>query len=151
MKQFHSAALAAAVLVIVLGAGTSLAMTAGEAVQTRRLFFDQMTDALKYIANHWDDSASRSSLVQAATVIEHNARSLPQLFPAGSGPGGGLRTDASDAIWTNRSDFDRLANLLAEQAARLAKTTAATDSAQLKSEIKDVITTCKSCHRQYRN
>ena len=151
MKQFHSAALAGAVLVVLLGAGVSLAMTAGEAVQTRRLFFDQMTDALKFIANHWDDPASRSSLVQAATVIERNARGLPQLFPTGSGASGGLRTDASDAIWTNQADFDRLANLLAEQAATLARTTATTGSAQLKSEIKDVITTCKSCHRQYRN
>ena len=150
MKRFRSAAWAGIVLVV-LGAGVSLALTAGEVVQTRRLVFDQMTDALKYIADHWDDSASRGFLAQAATVIERNARSLPQLFPTGTGESDGLRTAASDAIWTNRADFDRLANLLAEQAARLAQATATTDSAQLKSEIKDVIATCKSCHRQYRN
>ena len=151
MKRFRSAALAGAALVVVLGTGASLALTAGEVVQTRRLFFDQMTDALKFITNHWDDSASRGSLAQAATVIERNARSLPQLFPTGTGESDGLRTSASDAIWTNRADFDRLANLLADQAARLSQTTATTDNAQLKSEIRDVITTCKSCHRQYRN
>jgi cytochrome c556 len=151
LKQFRSAALVVAVLAVLLGAGASLAVTAGEVVQTRRLLFDEMTDALKYIANHWDDSASYGNLAQAATVVERNAKSLPKLFPAGTSQSDGLRTAASDAIWTDRAGFDHLANLLAEQAAKLAQTTASTDSTQVKSEIKMVITTCKSCHRDYRN
>lgn len=120
-------------------------------VQTRRSVFDQMTGALKYMADHWDDSASYGNLAQAAAVIERDAKTLPKLFPAGTSQSDGLRTAASDAIWTDRAGFDRLTDLLSVQAAKLTHTTASTDSAQVKSEIKEVIATCKSCHRDYRN
>jgi cytochrome c556 len=49
-----------------------------------------------------------------------------------------------------RGEF-REAGQLAAQAAKLARTTAASDSAQVKSEIKVVVATCKSCHRDYRS
>lgn len=139
------------VAAILLGAGAPLAMTAGEMVQTRRALFDQMTEAMKYIINHWDDSANYGNVAQAAALIERDAKTLPKLFPAGTSPSDGLRTAASAAIWTDRQGFDQLANQLAGQAAGMAQTTASTDSAQLKGQIKNVITTCKSCHRDYRN
>ena len=151
LKQFRSIASVAAVLSVLLGAGASVAVTAGEVVQTRRFLFDEMADALVYITNHWDDSGSYGNLAQAATIIERNAKSLPKLFPAGTSQSDGLRTAASDAIWTDQAGFNRLSNLLAEQAAKLTQTTPSTDSAQVKSEVKEVITTCKSCHRDYRN
>jgi cytochrome c556 len=110
-----------------------------------------MTSALKYIAGHWEDSASYGDLAQAAAVIERDAKNLPKLFPAGTSESDGLRTAASDAIWTDRAGFEQLAGQLAAQAAKLARTTAATDSAQVKSEIKVVVATCKSCHRDYRS
>ncbi len=139
------------VAAVLLGSAAPRAMTAGEMVQTRQAVFDQMTEALKYIINHWDDSASYGDVAQAAALIERNAKTLPKLFPAGTSPSDGLRTAASAAIWSDRPGFDHLASQLAGQAANLAQTTASTDSAQLRGEIKDVITTCKSCHRDYRN
>ncbi len=75
-------------------------MTGAEVVQTRRSVFGEMTSALKYIAGHWDDSASYGDLAQAAAVIERDAKNLPKLFPAGTSESDGLRTAASDAIWT---------------------------------------------------
>jgi len=138
-------------LLVLLCAGVALGVTAGEVVQTRRMVFDQMTDALKYTVKHWDDSANYGNLAQAAAFIERNAKTLPRLFPTGTRQSDGLRTAAADAIWSDRPGFERLANLLAEQSARLAQTTASTDSAQVKSEINDVVSTCKSCHRDFRN
>jgi cytochrome c556 len=151
VKQFRRAAWTLAALAVLLGAGTSLAMTGAEVVQTRRSVFGEMTKALKYIAKHWDDSASYGDLAQAAAVIERDAKSLPTLFPAGTGQSDGLRTSAADAIWTDRAGFEHLAGQLATQAAKLTTTTASTDSAEVKSEIKVVAATCKSCHRDYRN
>jgi cytochrome c556 len=138
-------------LAILASAGVCLAVTAGEVVQTRRLLFDQMTEQLKYIANHWDDSANYGNLAQSAAVIARDARLLPKLFPAGTSQNDGLRTAAAAAIWTDRAGFDRLANLLGDQASGLSRTTAATPSDQVRSEVSDVIGTCKSCHRNYRN
>ena len=151
MKHFRWTAWAVTALAVLLGAGASLATTSVEMVQTRRSVFGEMTSALKYIANHWDDSASYRNLAQAAAVIERDARSLPKLFPAGTSESDGLRTAASDAIWTDRAGFDHLAGQLATQAAKLATTTASTDSARVRSEIKAVVATCKSCHRDYRS
>lgn len=151
MIRFRSAGLAAVALCTVLGAGIALAVSAGEVVQTRRVVFDRMTDALKYTVNHWDDSANYDNVALAAAFIERNARTLPRLFPPGTSQSDGLRTAAAAAIWSDRPGFERLANLLAEQSGKLAQTTAATDSTQVKSEISDVITTCKSCHRDFRN
>jgi cytochrome c556 len=142
---------AMALLAVLLAAGTSLAMNGAEIVQTRRSLFGEMTDALKYIANHWDDSASYGDLAQAASLIARDAKTLPKLFPPGTGQSDGLRTAAADSIWTDKAGFDHLAGLLAAQAGKLAKTTVATDSGQVKSEIKVVIATCKSCHRDYRS
>ena len=115
------------------------------------MLFDQMTGELKYIANHWNDSGSYGNLAQAAAVIERDARILPKLFPTGTSQNDGLRTAAADAIWSDRAGFDRLANLLGDQASGLSRTTDATPSDQVKSQIQDVIVTCKSCHRTYRN
>jgi hypothetical protein len=84
VQQFRSIASVIAVLVILLGAEASLALINGEVVQTRRILFGEMTDARKYIANDWDESASYGNLAQAATVIERNAKSLPRLFPTGT-------------------------------------------------------------------
>ncbi len=151
MKQFRWQARGAAVLAVLLTTGAAFAMTGAEVVQTRRSVFGEMTSALKYIAGHWDDSASYGDLAQAAAVIERDAKNLPKLFPAGTSESDGLRTAASDAIWTDRVGFDQLAGQLAAQAAKLARTTAASDSAQVKSEIKVVVATCKSCHRDYRS
>ena len=151
MRQSGLAASAVAVLAILLGAGASLALSGAEVVQTRRSIFGEMTDALKYIANHWDDSATYANLAQAAVVIERDAKSLRNLFPVGTSQSSGLRTAAADTIWTDRAGFDRLANQLAADAATLAQTTASTDTARVRTEIKVVITTCKSCHRDYRS
>jgi cytochrome c556 len=151
VKQFRWRARVAAALAVLLTAGAAFAMTGAEVVQTRRSVFGEMTSALKYIAGHWDDSASYGDLAQAAAVIERDAKNLPKLFPAGTSESDGLRTAASDAIWTDRAGFDQLASQLAAQAAKLARTTAASDSAQVKSEIKVVVATCKSCHRDYRS
>ena len=151
MKPVRLAVSASAVLAVLLGAGSSLAMTGAEAVQIRRSVFGEMTDALKYIANHWDDSASYGDLARAASVIERDAKTLPKLFPAGTSQSDGLRTAAADSIWTDQAGFDRLAKLLSAQAGKLAQTTASSDSTQVRSEIKVVIATCKSCHRDYRN
>ena len=151
MTRFRSAGPIAAALLVLLGAGAALAVSAGEVVQTRRMVFDQMTDALKYTVNHWDDSSNYGNVAQAAAFIERNARILPKLFPAGTNQSDGFRTAAADAIWSDRPGFERLANLLAEQSARLAQTTSSTNSTQVRSEINDVVATCKSCHRDFRN
>ena len=151
VKRVLLTALCALALALGLGIGLSWAMTAAQAVQTRRAVFGQMTQALKFAANHWDDSASYDSLAQAGALIERDAKALPALFPAGTGPQSGLDTAALDAIWSDRAGFESLVRQLATAAGRLAAVTPGSDSAQIRKEIKTVAATCRSCHRDYRS
>ena len=73
------------VVALGLGIGFSWAMTATDVVRTRRAVFGQMTNALKFAANHWDDSASYDSLARAGALIQRDAKDLLILFPAGTG------------------------------------------------------------------
>jgi cytochrome c556 len=134
-----------------LGIGFCWAMTASDVVRTRRAVFGQMTNALKFAANHWDDSASYDGLAKAGALIQRDAKDLMILFPAGTSARDGLDTAASDAIWTDRAGFESLARQLADEAGKLAATTPSTDSAAVRKEIKTVAATCRSCHRDYRS
>ena len=139
------------VVALGLGIGFSWAMTASDVVRTRRAVFGQMTNALKFAANHWDDSASYDSLARAGALIQRDAKDLLILFPAGTGTRDGLDTAASDSIWTDRAGFESLVRQLADEAGKLAATTPSTDSAEVRKEIKTVAATCRSCHRDYRS
>ena len=139
------------VVALGLGIGFSWAMTASDVVRTRRAVFGQMTNALKFAANHWDDSASYDSLARAGALIQRDAKDLLILFPAGTGTRDGLDTAASDSIWTDRAGFESLVRQLADEAGKLAATTPSTDSAAVRKEIKTVAATCRSCHRDYRS
>jgi len=139
------------VVALGLGIGFSWAMTATDVVRTRRAVFGQMTNALKFATNHWDDSASYDSLARAGALIQRDAKDLLILFPAGTGTRDGLDTAASDSIWTDRAGFESLVRQLADEAGKLAATTPSTDSAEVRKEIKTVAATCRSCHRDYRS
>jgi len=139
------------VVALGLGIGFSWAMTASDVVRTRRAVFGQMTNALKFAANHWDDSASYDGLAKAGALIQQGAKNLLILFPAGTATRDGLDTAASDSIWTDRAGFESLARQLADEAGKLAATTPSTDSAEVRKEIKTVAATCRSCHRDYRS
>jgi cytochrome c556 len=151
VKRVLLISLCVVALVLGVGIGFCWAMTASDVVRTRRAVFGQMTNALKFAANHSDDSASYDSLAKAGALIERDAKDLPTLFPAGTGTRDGLDTAASDAIWTDRAGFESLARQLADEAGKLAATTPSTDSAEVRKEIKTVATTCRSCHRDYRS
>ncbi len=71
------------------------------------------------------------------------------LFPEGSGPKPGVKTDALPAIWENKADFDARAKQLKADAAKAAEAA----SGGLESFQPAVLAmgrTCKGCHEKYR-
>ena len=104
----------------------------------------------EYIHHHRSDSSNYGNVAQAAAVIERDAKSLPKLFPPGTSQNDGFHTAASDAIWTDREGFNRLAGQLATEAAKLAMTNPSSDSAEVQNQMNVVIDICQSCHRAYR-
>jgi cytochrome c556 len=137
-------------LIVLTASSAALALTGAETVRIRQERFSEMARAMKFAANHWDDSGRYGDISKAAGLIERDAQTLPKLFPAGTGRGEGVRTDALSAIWSDRSGFDHLAAQLAQDAAKLASITSATPSKEVRSDIKVMVATCKTCHRDYR-
>jgi cytochrome c556 len=140
----------AAALTVVVSAGAALAVSGAEAVQMRRAAFDEMAQVLRFAARNWQEPTAYPDIARAARIIERDARSLTNLFPAGSGAGDGYRTAALDSVWNDRSGFDQLASRLAEQAAGMTTVTDATSEGQIKQGLVGMINTCKACHRDYR-
>lgn len=143
------AALAAAITVIV-AAGAAFALNGAEVVQMRRAAFDEMAQVLQFAARNWQEPSAYPDIARAARIIERDARSLTNLFPAGTGASDGYRTAALDAVWSDRQGFDQLANRLAEQAAGMTTVTNGTSQDQIKEGLVGIVSTCKACHRDYR-
>ncbi|MCS0504154.1 c-type cytochrome [Ancylobacter mangrovi] len=73
-----------------------------------------------------------------------NAKTLPTLFPEGSGEG----TDALPAIWEKKDEFEALFTKLAADS--VAARAAITDEASFKANFPGVIRTCGTCHDSFR-
>jgi cytochrome c556 len=140
----------AVVLAVVVAAGAAFAVSGAEVVQMRRAAFDEMAQVLQFAARKWREPSAYPDIARAARIIERDARSLTNLFPAGTGASDGYRTAALDAVWHDRQGFDQLANRLAEQAAGMTTVTSATSEGQVKEGLVGMIDTCKACHRDYR-
>ena len=144
------AALLIGIVAMVSVAGTALALSGDDAVQARRARFGEMTDALKFAANHWDETDRYAEIANAMKVIARDAKTIPKLFPAGTGIGQGFRTAALDAIWRDKPGFERLANALADEAALLSSINTATPTGDVRHQLEAMIATCKACHRDFR-
>jgi cytochrome c556 len=96
---------------------------------------------------------AQPNLAEAAepiATIKSQVALLPGLFPAGSGPESGQKTDAKPEIWTNPAQF----------AAEMHGLTTATDALDAARQTGDVNATraaaaalnqtCKSCHSKFR-
>jgi len=79
-------------------------------------------------------------------LIAH-AEKFGSLFPAGTGPGNGIKTQATAAIWSDAAGFK------AENAKFIANARAAAnakDQAGFAAAYKALQTDCSSCHKVYR-
>jgi len=150
MPRTHWSAALAAAFAVILTAGAASALSGAEVVQMRRATFDEMAQVLQFAARNWRDPTAYPDIARAAGIIERDAKSLTDLFPAGTGAGDGYRTAALDAVWSDRQGFDQLASKLAEQAAGMMTVSDATSQDQIKEGLVGIIGTCKACHRDYR-
>jgi len=82
----------------------------------------------------------------AAALVKAAQESLTK-FPDGSHTG---VTDAKERIWQERAEFDGLMTTLITHATTLGTAARAGDAAQTKAAFNEIYTTCKMCHRKYR-
>lgn len=130
---------------------TPLLAAPADQVRTRVAAYNALGAAFKTI-----NDAARSGQVQtpqvrqAATQIGQAARHQYSLFPAGSGPRPGIKTDAKPEIWSRGREFRAAQDGFARQAAALQRAVTSGDAGAIRIEARKLGGTCKSCHDNFR-
>ncbi len=112
----------------------SAASPASTAISARQANFKKMGGAMKVLKDELAGSADKAKMLAAAKTLAAVSRQQVKLFPAGSGPSSGVKTEALPTIWTDRATFDKETKALIAEAA----------------QFKAVGATCGSCHRKFR-
>ncbi|MEW6647316.1 MAG: cytochrome c [Pseudomonadota bacterium] len=84
-------------------------------------------------------------LAEHARALQAFSRMIPEIFPPGSH---GTGSDAKPEIWQRWEEFSGLAQRLGKNAAMLEET--AMDGKRRKQAYTDVLETCRTCHREFR-
>lgn len=160
MKQANtqkSRRIAIALAGFALGAATlgSLANAAGptpaDAITARHAGFKKMGGAMKALGEQLKaDAPAKPIMADAAATIQKTAQEQGKLFPAGSGPAPGVKTDALPAIWADKAKFDAQMAALVTESGKLVGAVNGGDTLAIRAQMKAVGGTCGSCHRQFR-
>lgn len=121
------------------------------AIPARQAGFKKMGAAFKALNEQLKtDAPAKPVMAAAAATVAATAREQARLFPAGSGPAAGVKTDALPAIWSDRATFDaQMARLLTESG-KLVTVTNGGDATAIRAQVKATGATCAACHRQFR-
>jgi cytochrome c556 len=137
-------------LVIAAAAAPLLASPADQARQ-RVSAYRSLGAAFKTVTD-----ATRSGRVQtpqvrqAAATIGGMARRQYGLFPRGSGARPGVKTAAKPEIWARAGEFRAAQDAFARQAGVLQAAVNRGDADAIRSEVRKLGATCKSCHDTFR-
>lgn len=86
----------------------------------------------------------------AMTSVRDGMRSLPSLFPAGSGAQAGIETRALPAIWDQRAAFEAQVASIVTAADQLVTLAQAGNEAGFRAGMGAVTQVCGSCHTTFR-
>jgi len=122
-----------------------------EAITARQASLKEMGKAMKASVESFKSGAPDAALIRAnAAVIAGNADKLATWFPAGSGPGGAVKTEAKAEIWTDPAGFAKAAADFSAAAKAYGAAAAGNDLAATGAALKTLGGTCKACHDAYR-
>jgi cytochrome c556 len=141
----------AALAVILSSPVVAAAPAPQDVVNARVAGFKKMGGAMKAIGDQLKSGAlDKAKTVAAAQIIAATAKGQGKLFPAGTGPAAGIKTDALPAIWTGRAAFDADMAKLVGESGKLVTVAGTGDAAAIGAQMKAVGGTCSACHRQFR-
>jgi cytochrome c556 len=141
-----SAALVAVTSTIALAASP-----AETTIATRHANFKKMGGAMKVLKDQLaSGTIDKPAAVAAAKTLATTGRAQVGLFPNGTGPSSGVKTDALAAIWTNRPAFDGQMKAFIAQADKLVLAANTGNAGAIGAQFKAVGGACGSCHKQFR-
>ncbi len=120
-------------------------------INVRQANFKKMGTALKAINDQLrTDAPAKAAMIGAAQTIAMTAHQQGRLFPGGSGPAVGIKTDALPGIWSDRATFDAQMAKMVVESDKLLGLAKSGDPAAIRAQVKAVGATCGGCHRQFR-
>jgi len=152
-KFFANAMLGASAAAALVAAASSAtaAPSASATVAARHAGFKKMGGAMKVLKDQLaSGSIDKAAAVAAAKTIATVGKGQPKLFPAGTGPSSGVKTDALPAIWTNKAGFAAQWSKFQVEADKMVAVAATGDATRIGTQFKALGGACGSCHKQFR-
>lgn len=91
-----------------------------------------------------------AAIEENAASMMQNAQKITALFPAGTGPDSGEKTEALASIWDRPADFQAAATKLVDAATALHAAAGKKDAAAAQAAFGEVGMSCKGCHDDFR-
>jgi cytochrome c556 len=134
-----------------LGTGAASLASPGETIHAREANFKQLGKGLKATMDQLKGRSPDLAVIRAAAAqIVPAAQRVPTLFPKGTGPESGVKTEALPEIWTRPAEFRAAADKLATAATAFKAAADSGDLARIKSATASLGGTCKGCHDPFR-
>ena len=123
----------------------TLPVFGSEIIDKRKQLYQQNKDNMKLIYNAIN-SENFEQVVKSAGEIETFANEMTNYFPVGS-----ISRGSSENIWSDFEGFTKVAKLNSNAAKTLRVAAQDNKLDELNSLFSELSSTCKSCHRSYKN
>ena len=123
----------------------NLPVFGSEIIDKRKQLYQQNKDNMKLIYNAIN-SENFEQVVKSAGEIETFANEMTDYFPVGS-----ISRGSSENIWSDFEGFTKVAKLNSNAAKTLRVAAQDNKLDELNSLFSELSSTCKSCHRSYKN
>ena len=130
------------ILLIIL---IALPVFGSEIIDKRKQLYQQNKDNMKLIYSAIS-SENFEQVIKSAGEIEEFANKMTDYFPVGS-----VSRGSSEDIWSNFEGFTKAAKLNSNAAKTLRIAAQDNKLDELNSLFSELSSTCKSCHRSYKN
>lgn len=129
----------------------SQTLTPAEIIEQRQALYREIGTAFKTIRDEsGKPTPMKFAMQNSAKRIASALREVQPMFPAGTGSSSGVETEALDAIWTDKADFDKRYEASIVEADKLVALLKQPDMEQTRAQFKVLGNQCKGCHDKYR-
>ncbi len=133
------------------GDASAATLDAGATIEAREDNFKALGKAMKANKAALDTaSPDFDAIASTAAGMVENAQKVPTLFPAGTGPESGEKTEALATIWERPEDFQKAATKLIEATRALGAAARDKNLDATKAAFGNVGMACKGCHDDFR-
>jgi cytochrome c556 len=137
---------------VLLGTGAAaLAASPGDTIRAREANFKQLGKGMKATMDQLKSGSPDLAVIRAAAAqIVPAAQHVPGLFPKGTGPESGVKTEALPEIWTKPMEFRTATDKLTSAATAFKAAADAGDLTRIKAATMALGGSCKGCHDSFR-